>query len=49
MKEPGKRSRLWDPQDICNLFKKNTVRPNCIISLHCILRFYEIENLDNII
>ncbi|KAK3206348.1 hypothetical protein Dsin_020394 [Dipteronia sinensis] len=24
MKEPGERSRLWDPQDICNLFKKNT-------------------------
>ncbi|KAK2651135.1 hypothetical protein Ddye_018624 [Dipteronia dyeriana] len=23
IKEPGKRSRLWDPQDICNLFKKN--------------------------
>ncbi|XP_031283109.1 disease resistance-like protein DSC1 [Pistacia vera] len=23
-KEPGNRSRLWDPQDIFNLFKKNT-------------------------
>ncbi|XP_031262908.1 disease resistance protein RPP2A-like [Pistacia vera] len=23
-KEPGKRSSLWDPQDIFNLFKKNT-------------------------
>ncbi|KAK3184122.1 hypothetical protein Dsin_031408 [Dipteronia sinensis] len=29
-KEPGKRSRLWDPQDIRNLFKKNQVWPNCI-------------------
>ncbi|KAL5845582.1 hypothetical protein ACOSQ3_009106 [Xanthoceras sorbifolium] len=24
IKEPGERSRLWDPQDIYNLFKKNT-------------------------
>ncbi|KAL5732514.1 hypothetical protein ACOSQ2_032206 [Xanthoceras sorbifolium] len=24
IKEPGKRSRLWEPYDICNLFKKNT-------------------------
>ncbi|KAK3170491.1 hypothetical protein Dsin_032662 [Dipteronia sinensis] len=25
VKEPGKRSRLWDHQDICDLFKKNTI------------------------
>ncbi|KDO42944.1 hypothetical protein CISIN_1g044535mg, partial [Citrus sinensis] len=24
IKDPGKRSRLWDPQDVCNLFKKNS-------------------------
>lgn len=26
MEEPGKRSRVWDHEDIIHIFKRNTVR-----------------------
>lgn len=39
IKEPSKYSRLRDPQDVRNLFKKNSVRVKCTKSLNYIRAF----------